>query len=125
MASSRGDAKSKRERQQTILRLIQEYPISRQESLLDYLRKEGFDATQATISRDIRELSLVKAATSTGYRYVSSHNEALNPKIQGRFETIFHESGTLSGDDTFLIVARSERDAKTICTELTHHIGQK
>ena len=103
----------------------------------------------------------MKAATSTGYRYVSSHNEALNPKIQGRFETIFHESvlgvdyaghvvlvkcysgmanaacevfdalkwknvvGTLSGDDTFLIVARSERDAKTICTELTHHIGQK
>ena len=90
--SSRGDAKSKRERQQTILRLIQENPISRQESLLEYLRKEGFDATQATISRDIRELSLVKAATSTGYRYVSSHNEALNPKIQGRFETIFHES---------------------------------
>lgn len=31
--------------------------------------------------------------------------------------------GTLSGDDTFLIVARSERDAKTICTELTRHIG--
>ena len=82
MASSRGDAKSKRERQQAILRLIQEYPISRQESLLDYLRKEGFDATQATISRDIRELSLVKAATSTGYRYVSSHNEALNPKFR-------------------------------------------
>ena len=33
--------------------------------------------------------------------------------------------GTLSGDDTFLIVARSERDAKTICTELGHYIGQK
>ena len=89
MASSRGDAKSKRERQQAILRLIQEYPISRQESLLDYLRKEGFDATQSTISRDIRELSLVKAATSTGYRYVSIHNELLNSKIQFRFETIF------------------------------------
>ncbi len=34
----------------------------------------------------------VKAATSDGYRYVSSHNESLNPKMQGRFETIFHES---------------------------------
>lgn len=103
MASSRGDAKSKRERQQTILRLIQEHPISRQESLLDHLRNEGFDATQATISRDIRELSLVKAATSTGYRYVSSHNEALNPKIQGRFETIFHESvlGWILPDTSF------------------------
>ena len=123
------------------------------------LRKEGFDVTQATISRDIRELCLVKAATAEGYRYVSSRNESFNPKTQGRFETIFHESvlgvdyaghvvlvkcysgmanaacevfdalqwknvvGTLSGDDTFLIVARSERDAKTICTELTRHIG--
>ena len=129
------------------------------EVLLDYLRKEGFDVTQATISRDIRELCLVKAATAEGYRYVSSRNESFNPKTQGRFETIFHESvlgvdyaghvvlvkcysgmanaacevfdalqwknvvGTLSGDDTFLIVARSERDAKTICTELTRHIG--
>ena len=153
------EAKSKGDRLQTILRLVQEHPISRQEVLLDYLRKEGFDVTQATISRDIRELCLVKAATAEGYRYVSSRNESFNPKTQGRFETIFHESvlgvdyaghvvlvkcysgmanaacevfdalqwknvvGTLSGDDTFLIVARSERDAKTICTELTRHIG--
>jgi transcriptional regulator of arginine metabolism len=49
---------------------VQEHPISRQEVLLDYLRKEGFDVTQATISRDIRELCLVKAATAEGYRYV-------------------------------------------------------
>ena len=159
--TSRGDNKSKQKRQQAILRLIQENPISRQETLLEYLSKEGFDATQATISRDIREMNLVKAATTTGYRYVSGHSEVLNPKMQARFETIFHESvpgvdfaghvvlvkcysgmanaacevfdtlkwknvvGTLSGDDTFLIVARSERDAKTICTELGHYIGQK
>ena len=149
--TSRGDNKSKQKRQQAILRLIQENPISRQETLLEYLSKEGFDATQATISRDIREMNLVKAATTTGYRYVSGHSEVLNPKMQARFETLFHESvlvkcysgmanaacevfdalkwknvvGTLSGDDTFLIVARSERDAKTICTELGHYIGQK
>ena len=155
------EAKGKNERLQTILRLVQEHPISRQEVLLDYLRKEGFAVTQATISRDIRELCLVKASTSEGYRYVSSRAESANPKIQGRFETIIHESvlgvdfaghvvmvkcysgmanaacevfdalkwknvvGTLSGDDTFLIVARSERDAKTICSELTRHIGSK
>ena len=129
--------------------------------MLEYLSKEGFEVTQATVSRDIRELCLVKAATAEGYRYVSSRNESFNPKTQGRFETIFHESvlgvdyaghvvlvkcysgmanaacevfdalqwknvvGTLSGDDTFLIVARSERDAKTICSELARHIVQK
>ena len=148
-------------RHQAILDLIEQHPIDRQEDLLAHLREEGFDVTQATVSRDIRELCLVKAATTEGYRYVSSHSEALNPKMQARFETIFHESvlgvdfaghvvlvkcysgmanaacevfdalkwknvvGTLSGDDTFLIVARSERDAKTICTELGHYIGQK
>ena len=90
--TSRGDNKSKQKRQQAILRLIQENPISRQETLLEYLSKEGFDATQATISRDIREMNLVKAATTTGYRSVSGHSEVLNPKMQARFETIFHES---------------------------------
>ena len=45
--TSRGDNKSKQKRQQAILRLIQENPISRQETLLEYLSKEGFDATQA------------------------------------------------------------------------------
>lgn len=43
------EAKGKTERQQTILRLIQEHPISRQEVLLEHLRQEGFEATQATI----------------------------------------------------------------------------
>ena len=140
--TSRGDNKSKQQRQQTILRLIQENPISRQETLLEYLSKEGFDATQATISRDIREMNLVKAATTTGYRYVSSHSEGVD--FAGHvvlvkcysgmanaacevFDALKWKNvvGTLSGDDTFLIVARSERDAKTICTELGHYIGQK
>ena len=49
--TSRGDNKSKQKRQQAILRLIQENPISRQETLLEYLSKEGFDATQATMHR--------------------------------------------------------------------------
>lgn len=66
------EMKTKTERLQAILRLIQEYPISRQETLLEHLRQEGFAVTQATISRDIRELCLVKAATAEGYRYVLS-----------------------------------------------------
>lgn len=86
------EMKTKTERLQAILRLIQEYPISRQETLLEHLRQEGFAVTQATISRDIRELCLVKAATAEGYRYVSSRTEGYNPKVQGRFETIFHEA---------------------------------
>ena len=57
MARSRKeDVKSKGERQQVILRLVQEHPISRQEVLLDHLSKEGFEVTQATVSRDIRPI---------------------------------------------------------------------
>ena len=149
-------------RHQAILDLIEKYPIDRQEDLLEHLRCAGFDVTQATVSRDIRELRLVKTATGEGgYRYMPANGNGKVAHSPNRFETIFRESvlkvdyaghmvlvkcfsgmanaacevfdalkwknvvGTLSGDDTFLIVARSERDAKTICSELTHHIGQK
>ncbi len=49
-------------RQQKILELIADYDIETQEDLADYLRQEGFKVTQATISRDIRELKLRKRA---------------------------------------------------------------
>ena len=42
-------------RHQAILDLIEQHPIDRQEDLLAHLREEGFDVTQATVSRDIRE----------------------------------------------------------------------
>ena len=53
-------------RHQAILDLIEKYPIDRQEDLLEHLRRAGFDVTQATVSRDIRELRLVKTATGEG-----------------------------------------------------------
>ena len=93
--------KTRNERMQAILRLIREHSIGRQEELQAYLLQEGFEVTQATISRDIRELCLVKASTEDGYRYVSSHNEGYDPKAQGRFETIFRESVHCSGQMLF------------------------
>ena len=75
-----------------IIEIINKYNIETQEELADKLNEAGFQVTQATVSRDIRELCLVKAATTEGYRYVSSRNESFNPKTQGRFETIFHVS---------------------------------
>ena len=157
------EKKSKQQRLEVILKLIETYPIKRQEELLEYLRREGFAVTQATVSRDIRELCLVKvAAEQGGYRYVSNRSEKAprDGKQTGRFETIFRESaikvdfaghivlvkcyngmanaacelfdslnwnsviGTLSGDDTFFILARTERDAKTISAELAHYVAK-
>ena len=60
----------KSERQQKILELIGEYEIETQEELIFYLNKYGFETTQATVSRDIRELKLIKVSSSVGnYKY--------------------------------------------------------
>ncbi len=56
----------KTERHARIIDLIGRYDIETQEELADFLQKEGVNVTQATISRDIRELKLTKVATSGG-----------------------------------------------------------
>ena len=80
-------------RHQAILDLIEQHPIDRQEDLLAHLREEGFDVTQATVSRDIRELQLVKTATADGrYRYVPASASGKVTHSPSRFEMIFRES---------------------------------
>ena len=60
----------KTRRHAKILELIKEYDIDTQDELLRYLRENGFDVTQATVSRDIKELRLVKTLSRSGkYRY--------------------------------------------------------
>ena len=56
----------KTKRQTKILELIQKHDIETQEELSAYLEQEGFVVTQATVSRDIRELKLTKIATENG-----------------------------------------------------------
>lgn len=62
----------KNARQQKILELIEKYDIDTQETLIERLREEGYVVTQTTVSRDIKQLSLVKGVTGRGtYKYVS------------------------------------------------------
>lgn len=61
----------KRKRQAKILEIIQKYDINTQEGLLERLKDEGFDSTQATISRDIRELKLIKVSSNGIYKYAA------------------------------------------------------
>ena len=69
----------KTKRHSRILELISEQDITTQEELLQWLRKSGFNVTQATVSRDIKELRLVKTLGSTGrYRYSASGGEEEN-----------------------------------------------
>ena len=62
----------KNARQKKILELIELYDIDTQETLIKRLSEAGFAVTQTTVSRDIRQLNLVKATTPRGsYKYVS------------------------------------------------------
>ena len=56
----------KTRRHAKILELIKEHDIDTQDELLRYLRESGFDVTQATVSRDIKELRLVKTLSRVG-----------------------------------------------------------
>ena len=60
----------KSERQNRILELVSKYEIETQEEMMERLRSEGYMVTQATVSRDLKELKLTKALTARGnYRY--------------------------------------------------------
>lgn len=62
----------KSQRQQRILELISKYEIETQEDMMARLLNEGFKVTQATVSRDLKELKLTKVQTARGtYRYAA------------------------------------------------------
>lgn len=146
-------------RHQAILDMVEKYPIERQEELLEHLRGAGFKVTQATVSRDIRELRLVKTAMGDGsYRYLPANGSGKVAHSADRFETIFRESvlkvdyaghmvlvkcfsgmanaacevfdaqiwedvvGTLSGDDTFFILMRTEAAAASIALQIQRYV---
>lgn len=142
----------KQGRHAKILELIQQNTIETQEQLIEKLRLEGFDVTQATISRDIRELRLVKVSCGLGvYKYASSTQNSHNHSA--KFHNIMKETvttvdyagnlvviktypgmaqaaaaaldsmgwteiiGSIAGDDTLLLVFRSNETARAFAIE--------
>ena len=131
-------------RHDVILEIISEKPVSTQEILIELLAERGIKTTQATLSRDIQQLSLVKQRDENGvYRYtlpaaavaeksifaesVISVDYAMNTIVlkcragmaQGTcaaIDSVNHEGivGTIAGDDTIFILVRSEADAKKL-----------
>ena len=143
----------KSQRQAKILEIISTTNVETQEQLLQELEEAGFRSTQATISRDIKEL------TSLGtYRYTTSAKE-LPATFSNRLNTIFRECvtgydyaqnlvvihtlpglanaaasaidamnmsvvlGSLAGDDTVMIVMRDTNAAAQFCGEIKHLTG--
>ncbi len=81
----------KTRRHTKILELIKEYDIDTQEELLRYLRDSGFDVTQATVSRDIKELRLVKTLSHSGrYKYTTGGENSSD--LSSKFLNLFTDS---------------------------------
>ncbi|MEG0829050.1 MAG: arginine repressor [Anaerovoracaceae bacterium] len=78
-------------RQNKILELIGKYEVETQDKLASLLKEFDYDVTQATISRDIKELHLIKTLSSTGkYKYAAGIN--VDGPISDRFVNIFRET---------------------------------
>ncbi len=148
---------TKAARHKKILELISEKDISTQTELTNLLISEGFDVTQATTSRDLQELRIMKMLLSDGtYKYAVSKETDLdiNSKLRTvlgecltnsdyamnivvlktitgaaqavafAIESVIEEDvvGSIAGDDTVMIVVRSEKNAKLLANKLKKYI---
>ena len=106
-------------RQSEILNIVRTKDIDTQEQLLEELRSRGFTTTQATISRDIKELRLVKELTGTGgYRYALSERKTAAAS-DTRLRNIFKE-GVVSVDvaQNIVVVRTMPGLASAACSAL-------
>ncbi len=149
---------TKADRHRKILELINTKNVSTQTDLTNLLIAEGFDVTQATTSRDLQELKVLKVLLNDGtYKYtvskeIDSDTNTKLRKVLGEclisadyavnivvlktitgaaqavafaMESLVTEDivGSIAGDDTIMIVVRSEKNAKMLSQKLKKHIG--
>jgi len=99
---------TKRERQAQILTLIKHERVTSQEALREFLAERGTEVTQATLSRDIRELRLVKVPGADGTAHYSIPEEwESTPALGNLLPTLFHSADGVS----HLLVVRTLKGA--------------
>ena len=147
---------SKRERHTQILDVIKHNRVVSQEALRELLHAEGTDVTQATLSRDIRELRLVKVPGADGTSHYSHPEEwESTPFLESLLPTLFQSAegvghllvvqtlkggaqtvaagidweewpevlGTIAGDDTILVIVRSDEALDAVQRRLERLAG--
>lgn len=82
----------KTDRHSRIIEIISNQNIETQEELANILNKEGFKVTQATVSRDIRELKLVKVSMKNGRQKYAIHNNHIEEKYSEKYIRILKDS---------------------------------
>lgn len=91
-------------RQNKLLEIIAKYDIGTQDELVERLNDAGFDVTQATISRDIKDLNLVKVSLPLGgYKYIASKAEVND--MYDKFLTIYKNTvKTISANENMIVI---------------------
>jgi transcriptional regulator of arginine metabolism len=105
----------KTQRQAAILRVIRERRIESQDDLKDALASVGIVVTQATLSRDIRELGLAKLADSGGAYYAHPHKGAVRPELGQVLPTLLV---SVDGVGPFLILKTASGSAGAVTEAL-------
>ena len=108
----------KTSRQTKILELIQKYQIETQEELQEYLHKEGYPVTQATVSRDIRQMKLMKVSTENGKHKYSAMVET-DEKMTEKYVRVLRD-GFLSMDmaQNILVIKTVSGMAGAVCAAI-------
>ena len=70
---------AKQDRQQAIREIVSSRPVASQEDLRQLLAERGWDVTQSTLSRDMRDLRLARVPTASGTRYTTADTAAQQP----------------------------------------------
>jgi transcriptional regulator of arginine metabolism len=142
----------KSQRHAAILGLIRRHRVDSQERLRALLQAEGFDVTQATLSRDIRDLGLARVSDPEGGHHYAAppDSDAVQPALTRLVATLLLSSdgvgpllvlrtppgsanalgraldvaawpeilGTIAGDDTVLVIARSDGARRRVAARL-------
>ena len=99
-----------------VLELIQKYDIETQDELAEYLRKNGFDVTQATVSRDIKDLRLIKVlGDHGGYKYATV--EKAETGLLDRFLRMFSHSVISVSSTGTLVVLKTIAGSASVAGE--------
>ena len=108
----------KAKRHTKILELIQTNTVETQEDLLSLLKKEGFNATQATVSRDIKELKLQKSQSNNGKYYYS--NKIVNKAMEKKdFSNLFSNSViNIDYASNMIVIKTSSGMAQGVCVTI-------
>ncbi len=141
--------KDKEQRQREVLRLVQNERINRQEELRGRLRKLGFEVTQATLSRDFRELKIVKAVDGSGmlrYQRLPEAEDVMPVRCRASGNLLVFKTqpgmaaplayridglklsqilGTVAGEDTVLAVVAENSEAEQVKSQLLEMIGKR